>query len=205
MSLPLPSPRAAASSCSSSTADGTKRVGRITVDLTRELYASANSTVYMGTIGSKIAVVKVTRSKGAESAGENKEEAIMTDLAVSGAHAREDCVWEEGGLRACLARVSDTSARKRSPRALQHVNVVRVYGAESERESLSTHHFLAMEPCVEMGPDGTLTSRTLSSLVRSGAVRTRGAKLELLRQITRGLQYLHGNRDLADHGLTHRD
>jgi len=61
----------------------TKRIGRITVDLSRELYASANSTVYMGTIGSKAAVVKVTRAKGAESAGENREEEIMQDLAVS--------------------------------------------------------------------------------------------------------------------------
>ena len=38
----------------------TKRVGRITVDLARKLYASANSTVFLGTIGSKPAVVKVT-------------------------------------------------------------------------------------------------------------------------------------------------
>ena len=38
----------------------------------------------MGTFGSKPAVVKITRSEGAESAEENREEAIMTDLAVSG-------------------------------------------------------------------------------------------------------------------------
>ena len=69
-----------------------KRVGRITIDLSRELYASANSTVYMGTIGSKAAVIKVTRSKGAE--GENREEAIMQDLAVSA--RRDDGCWEEG-------------------------------------------------------------------------------------------------------------
>jgi hypothetical protein len=61
-----------------------KRVGRISVDLSRKLYASANSTVYMGAIGSKPAVVKVTRSEGAESAGENREEAIMQDLSASG-------------------------------------------------------------------------------------------------------------------------
>ena len=84
--------------------------------------------------------------------------------------------------------------------------MVRVYGAEEERESTSTLHFLAMEPCVETGPDGAVSSRTLSSLVRSGAASTRGAKLELLRQTTRGLRYLHGNRDLARYyGLTHRD
>ena len=54
------------------------------VDLSRELYTSVNSTVYMGTIGSKQAVVKVTRSKIAESVqGENREEAIMQDLSVS--------------------------------------------------------------------------------------------------------------------------
>ena len=76
-----------------------------------------------------------------------------------------------------------------------------------EHERLDTYyHYLAMEPCVETdAADGVVTSRTLSSLVRSGAVRTRGAKLELLRQTTRGLQYLHGNRDLAEFGLTHRD
>ena len=85
------------------------------------------------------------------------------------------------------------------------MNVVRVYGAEEERDEVTTVHYLAMEPCVELGPDGAVTSRTLSSLVRSGAVRERGAKLALLRQITRGLQYLHGNRDLAEYGLTHRD
>ena len=63
-----------------------------------------------------------------------------------------------------------------------------------------------MEPCVETSAaDSTVSSRTLSSLVRSGAVNTRDAKLELLRQTTRGLQYLHGNRDLARYGLTHRD
>jgi serine/threonine protein kinase len=63
-----------------------------------------------------------------------------------------------------------------------------------------------MEPCVETSAaTGAVSSRTLSSLVRSGAVNTRGAKLELLRQTTRGLQYLHGNRDLARFGLTHRD
>ena len=83
--------------------------------------------------------------------------------------------------------------------------MVRVYGAEEERDEVTTIRYLAMEPCVELGPDGAVTSRTLSSLVRSGAVRERGAKLALLRQITRGLQYLHGNRDLAEFGLTHRD
>ena len=88
---------------------------------------------------------------------------------------------------------------------MQHVNVVRVYGAEEEGDKMTSCHYLAMEPCVETGPDGAVTSRTLSSLERSGAVRARGAKLELLRQITRGLQYLHGNRDLARYGLTHRD
>ena len=89
---------------------------------------------------------------------------------------------------------------------MQHANVVRVYGAEEERESLFTNHFLAMEPCVETdAADGTVSSRTLSSLVSSGAASTRGAKLALLRQVTRGLRYLHGNRDLARHGLTHRD
>ena len=92
----------------------------------------------------------------------------------------------------------------------QHPNVVRVYGAEEEHQQQhdglgSTLHFLAMEPCIETGPDGAVSSRTLSSLVRSGAASTRGAKLELLRQTTRGLRYLHGNRDLARYGLTHRD
>ena len=61
----------------------TKCVGRITVDLACKLYVSAVSTVYMGMFGSKPAVVKVTRSVGAESAGENKEEAIMQELVVS--------------------------------------------------------------------------------------------------------------------------
>ena len=88
----------------------------------------------------------------------------------------------------------------------QHVNVVRVYGAEQERDQVTTTHFLALEPCVETSAaDGVVTSRTLSSLVRSGAASSRGAQLSLLRQTARGLQYLHGNRDLADHGLTHRD
>ena len=65
-----------------------KRVGRITVDLACKLYASANSTVYMGTIGNKLAVVKVTRSDGVQSAGgENREETLMQDLAVSVAAA----------------------------------------------------------------------------------------------------------------------
>ena len=69
-----------------------------------------------------------------------------------------------------------------------------------------TTHYLAMEPCVETSAaDGAVSSRTLSSLVRSGVASSRGAKLELLRQVTRGLQYLHGNRDLARYGLTHRD
>ena len=89
------------------------------------------------------------------------------------------------------------------------MNVVRVYGAEQEahRDVLgSTTHFLALEPCIDTDPiDGAVTSRTLSSLVRSGAASSRGVKLSLLRQTARGLQYLHGNRDLADHGLTHRD
>ena len=84
--------------------------------------------------------------------------------------------------------------------------MVRVYGAEEECESTSTLHYLAMEPCVETdAADGTVSSRTLSSLVRSGAASTRGAKFALLRQVTRGLRYLHGNRDLARYGLTHRD
>ena len=84
--------------------------------------------------------------------------------------------------------------------------MVRVYGAEEEQhDAVTTAHYLAMEPCVETGPDGAVSSRTLSSLVRSGAASTRGAKLELLRQTTRGLRYLHGNRDLARYGLTHRD
>ena len=86
------------------------------------------------------------------------------------------------------------------------MNVVRVYGAEEEREGLGVNHYLAMEPCVEVNAaDGTVSSRTLSSLVRSGAASTRGAMLALLRQVTRGLRYLHGNRDLARYGLTHRD
>ena len=92
------------------------------------------------------------------------------------------------------------------------MNVVRVYGAEQEAQHdrllgiTTTTHFLALEPCVETSAaDGVVTSRTLSLLVRSGAASSRGAQLSLLRQTARGLQYLHGNRDLADHGLTHRD
>ena len=84
------------------------------------------------------------------------------------------------------------------------MNVVRVYGAEEERDEMATVHYLAMEPCVETS-GGVTKSRTLSFLVRSGAVRERGAKLELLRQTARGLRYLHGDRDLAEFGLTHRD
>ena len=84
-----------------------KRVGRITIDLTRELYASANSTVYMGTIGRKAAVIKVTRSKGAESAGENIEASIMQELAVSA--QRVGC-WE--GL-CCCSRASRTRLHTR--------------------------------------------------------------------------------------------
>ena len=79
----------------------TKCVGRITVDLACKLYVSAVSTVYMGMFGSKPAVVKVTRSVGAESAGENKEEAIMQELVVS------DCFRL---LRRWLRRIADQRA-----------------------------------------------------------------------------------------------
>ena len=84
--------------------------------------------------------------------------------------------------------------------------MIRVYGAETKGEDVNTSHLLAMEPCVETGTDGVVRSRTLSTVVLSNTDPLADeAKLELLRQITRGLHYLHTNRDLAAHGLTHRD
>ena len=60
-----------------------------------------------------------------------------------------------------------------------------------------------MELCVDTAADGTVTSRTLSSVVRSGVLGdTLEAKLALLRQIASGLSYLHGNTDLAAFGLS---
>ena len=88
----------------------------------------------------------------------------------------------------------------------QHQNVIRVYGAETKADDVIPFHLLAMEPCIEIGPDGVIRSRTLSAVVISDTdPLAYGAKIELLRQITRGLHYLHANRDLAAHGLTHRD
>ena len=60
----------------------------------------------------------------------------------------------------------------------------------------------------EAQPEGfaAVRSRTLSAVVLSDTDPLADeAKIELLRQITRGLHYLHTNRDLAAHGLTHRD
>ena len=88
---------------------------------------------------------------------------------------------------------------------MQHPNIIRVYGAEVVAETMWTTHFLAMEACVDVADDGTTTSRTLSSAVRSGAAGALAVQLELLRQIAAGLDYLHSNTDLAAHGLTHRD
>ena len=88
----------------------------------------------------------------------------------------------------------------------QHPNVIRVYGAETETERVGILHLLAMEPCIETGADGAVRSRTLSSVVLSDTDPLADeAKTKLLRQITSGLHYLHTNRDLAAHGLTHRD
>ena len=88
---------------------------------------------------------------------------------------------------------------------MQHPNIICVYGAEVVADTMGTTHFLAMEACVDVADDGTITSRTLSSAVRTGAAGTLAAQLELVRQIAAGLDYLHSNTDLAAHGLTHRD
>ena len=70
--------------------------------------------------------------------------------------------------------------------------MIRVYGAETKAEDVTTSHLLAMEPCVQTGTDGVVRSRTLSTVVLSKAAPLANeAKLELLRQITRGLHYLH--------------
>jgi serine/threonine protein kinase len=87
---------------------------------------------------------------------------------------------------------------------LAHVNVVNVFGSEVLRDEMGTSHFLATEPCIETREDGTVVSRTLEHVVVAGNPDL-ATRLELIRQIARGLRYLHGNEDLASFGLTHRD
>ena len=87
---------------------------------------------------------------------------------------------------------------------LAHVNIVNVFGSEVLCNEMGTNHFLATEPCIETREDGTVVSRTLEHVVVTGNPDL-ATRLELIRQIARGLRYLHGNEDLASFGLTHRD
>jgi serine/threonine protein kinase len=87
-----------------------------------------------------------------------------------------------------------------------HENLVGLLGTETSVDELNV--FLALEPVVDgdmTSGEGVVAPRTLERVIAVEGLRDAGELRAIMRQMSEGLAYLHGHRDLAKRGLTHRD